>query len=220
MLLKCITAATLLTLTISYSAFAQDSNVDAHEDSRLEPHIGFKGGLSIATMVKSSDQSSISSTPLYAFNGGAVILLPLGKVIALQPEVLFSQKGYRATGTDLAGDYDYRRVSNFLDIPLLLRINLSKELGIVAGPQYSYLLKTNTTFKSGSVSYQETVNNDNSNFTKNIFGGVLGLDVNLGDNLFLYGRYTIDFKNNNGDGTSSTPAYKNQVFQVGLGFLL
>jgi len=64
------------------------------------------------------------------------------------------------------------------------------------------------------------VNNDYSNIKKNIFGGVLGLDVNLGDNLFLYGRYTIDFKNNNGDGTSSTPAYKNQVFQVGLGFLL
>jgi len=214
MLSKCITAA-LLTLTISYSAFSQDS----HEDSRQEPRIGFKGGLSIATMVRTGDQS-ISSTPLYAFNGGGIILLPLGKVIALQPEVLFSQKGYRATGTDLTGNYDYRRVSNCLDIPLLLRINLSKELGIVAGPQYSYLLSTNTTFKSGSVSYQQTVNNDNSNITKNTFGGVLGLDINLNDNMFLYGRYTIDFKNNNGDGTSSTPAYKNQVFQVGLGFLL
>jgi len=206
MLSKCITAA-LLTLTISYNAFSQ------------EPRIGFKGGLSIATMVKTDDKS-FSSTPLYAFNGGAVILLPLGKVIAIQPEVLFSQKGYRATGTSIAGDYDYRRVSNCLDIPLLLRINLSKELGLVAGPQYSYLLSTHTTFKSGGTSYQQTVDNDNSNITKNIFGGVLGLDINLNDNMFLYGRYTIDFKNNNGDGTSSTPAYKNQVFQVGLGFLL
>jgi hypothetical protein len=206
MLFKFITAA-LLTMTISYNAFSQ------------EPHIGFKGGLSIATMVKTDDKS-FSSTPLYAFNGGAVLLLPLGKLIAIQPEVVFSQKGYRATGTGLAGDYDYRSVSNCLDIPLLLKINFSKELAVVAGPQYSYLLSTHTSFKSGGASYQQTVNNDNSNISKNIFGGVLGLDVNLGDNLFLYGRYTIDFKNNNGDGTSSTPAYKNQVFQVGLGFLL
>ena len=214
MLFKYITAA-VLTLTISYSAFSQD----AHEDSRQEPRIGFKGGLSIATMVKTDDKS-FSSTPLYGFNGGGVLQLPLGKVIAIQPEVLFSQKGYRAAGTGLAGDYDYRRVANCLDIPLLLRINFSKELGVVVGPQYSYLLSTHTTFKSGATSYQQTVDNDNSNITKNIFGGVLGLDLNLSNNVFLYGRYTIDFKNNNGDGTSSTPAYKNQVFQVGLGFLL
>ena len=207
MLLKCITTAALLTLTFSYHAFSQG------------PRIGFKGGLSIATMVKTDDKS-FSSTPLYAFNGGGVIQLPLGNVIAIQPEVLFSQKGYRAAGTGLAGDYDYRRVANCLDIPLLLRLNLSKELGVVVGPQYSYLLSTHTTFRSGGTSYQQTADNDNSNITKNIFGGVLGLDINLSNNLFFYGRYTIDFKNNNGDGTSSTPAYKNQVFQVGLGFLL
>ena len=200
-------ALVLLTLTISYSAYCQ------------EPRIGLKGGLSIATMVK-TDDNSVSSSPLYGFNGGAVIQLPLGKVIALQPEFLFSQKGFRATGTSITGNYDYRRVSNCLDIPLLLRINLGKEVGVVVGPQYSYLLSTHTSFNSGSESYQQTVNADNNNITKNTFGGVIGLDVNLNNNTFLYGRYTIDFKNNNGDGTSSTPAYKNQVFQVGLGFLL
>lgn len=203
---KCITL-TLLTLSLSYSAFCQ------------EPRLGFKGGLSIATMVK-SDDNSYSSMPLYAFNGGAVLQLPLGQVISLQPEVLFSQKGYRATGTTVTGDYDYQRVSNCLDVPLLLRINVAKELGVVVGPQYSYLLSTHTTFHSGADSYQQTVNNENSNITRNIFGGVIGLDVNLGGNTFLYGRYTIDFKDNNGDGTSSTLAYKNQVFQIGLGFLL
>jgi hypothetical protein len=148
-----------------------------------------------------------------------VLQLPLGRVIAIQPEVLFSQKGYRATGTGLSGDYDYRQVLNFLDIPLLLRINASRELGIVVGPQYSWLMSTHTVFNSGATSYEQTVHNDNSNITKNIFGGVIGMDINLNDNLFLYGRYTIDFKNNNGDGTSSTPAYKNQVIQVGLGVL-
>lgn len=206
MLSKFMTLA-LLTITFASHAFCQDAR------------LGFKGGLSIATMVK-TDDNSFSSTPLYAFNGGAVLQLPLGKVIAIQPEVLFSQKGYRATGTGVAGDYDYRRISNCLDIPILLRINFSKELGVVVGPQYSYLLSTHTTFNSGATSYQETVNSDNSNITKNIFGGVLGLDVNLSDNMFLYGRYNIDFKDNNGDGSSSTPAYKNQVFQIGLGFLL
>jgi hypothetical protein len=195
---------------LSLSAFAQ---------SDLVPHIGLKGGLSIATIIKSGD-NNFSSDALLGFNGGVVIQLPLTKYIALQPEVLYSQKGYHAMGSSIVGDYDYRRYLNFLDIPLLLRINASRSFGIVIGPQYSYLLSTHTKFKSANAAYEQDVNNDNDNITKNIFGGVLGADINVNRNLFLYGRYTIDFKSNNGDGTSSTPEYKNQVFQVGLGVLL
>lgn len=216
MLLKHI-LPTFLVLCLTNLAFSQDGTEKSDHDP--EPRIGFKGGLSIASIIKTGD-NNYSSTPLYGFNGGGVLVLPLGRVIALQPEVLFSQKGYRSTGSGVFGDYDYRRYNNFLDIPLLLRINTSKELGIVIGPQYSFLLNTHTNFKSGTTSYEQTVNNENDNITKNIFGGVIGLDVNLSNNVFLYGRYTIDFKNNNGDGTSSTPAYKNQVIQVGLGVLL
>lgn len=216
MLLRHLSSA-LMMLVASYSAFSQ-KNVDKQDNDPV-PRIGFKGGLSIATIVKTGD-NNFSSTPLYGFNGGGLLLLPLGKVIAIQPEVLFSQKGYRANGSGLTGDFDYRQSLNFLDIPLLLRINPSKDLGIVIGPQYSYLLATHTTFKSGSASYEQTVNYENNNITKNIFGGVIGLDINLNNNIFIYGRYTIDLRHNNGDGSSSTPAYKNQVFQMGLGVLL
>jgi hypothetical protein len=82
------------------------------------------------------------------------------------------------------------------------------------------LLGTHTKFKTGDNTYVQDVNNDNDNIRKNIFGGVVGADINLDRNVFIYGRYTIDFQNNNGDGTSSTPTYKNQVFQVGIGILL
>jgi hypothetical protein len=181
-----------------------------------EARFGLKGGLNIANMVKSSD-GNFSSNSLLGFNGGGLLILPLGGIIALQPEVLFSQKGYHASGSSLFGSYDYRRFVNCLDVPLLLRLNVSGSFAIVAGPQYSYLLSTHTSFRSGDASYKQTVNNENDNIRKNIFGGAIGADINLGDNLFLYGRYTIDFKNNNGDGTSSTPAYKNQVIQFGLG---
>ena len=208
---------TLLFISLSTVMAAQEKaeNTDKHEP---EARIGIIGGLNIATIIKTGDPS-FSSTPLYGLNAGGLLQLPLGNVIALQPEVLFSQKGYRANGKDGITAYDYRRSLNCLDIPILVRINLAKELGIVVGPQYSYLLSTNTKFNSGTATYMQTVKNDNDNIRKNTFGGVLGLDVNLDNNLFLYGRYTIDFKNNNGDGTSSTPAYKNQVFQVGAGIL-
>ncbi len=197
--------------------FGQDSAANSKDE--LAPHFGLKGGLGIATIIKSNG-NGFSSDPLFGFNGGAVLQLPLSEIVYIQPEVLYSQKGYRATGTSLLyGDYDYRRYLNFLDIPILLRINASKEFGLVIGPQYSFLLSTHTSFKSGTANYQQTVNNENDNITKNIFGGVVGADINLQRNLFIYARYNIDFKNNNGDGTSSTPAYKNQVIQFGLGVL-
>jgi hypothetical protein len=204
----------LTALFFFFSANAQETNNNSKPVP--EARIGLKGGLSMATMLKPSGDN-YSSNPLLGFNGGGLLILPLGRVVALQPEVLFSQKGYHADGSSLFGNYDYRRFLNFLDIPLLLRLNLSNSFAIVAGPQYSYLLSTHTDFRSGDASYKQTVNNENDNIRKNIFGGAIGADISLGENLFLYGRYTIDFKNNNGDGTSSTPAYKNQVVQVGLG---
>ncbi|HXB45696.1 MAG TPA: porin family protein [Puia sp.] len=205
-----------IVLFLSLAVCAQEDNQSHSDDPMVR--FGFKGGLSIATIIKTND-NNFSSAPLFGFNGGAVLQLPIGHVIAIQPELLFSQKGYRATGSSLTGDYDYRRYLNFLDIPILLRINASKDFGIVIGPQYSYLLSTHTTFRSGDNTYQQTVDNENDNITKNIFGGVIGADINVNRNMFIYGRYTIDFKNNNGDGTSSTPPYKNQVFQFGLGVL-
>ena len=181
--------------------------------------VGIKGGLSIASVIKTSD-NSFSSTPLLGFHGGLELQLPLGRVLSIQPEVLFSQKGYRTPGTAFGNDYDYRRYLNCLDIPLLLRINASRAFGILIGPQYSYLLGTHTTFKTGNNTIVEDVNNNNGNIQKNLLGGVIGAEVQLDEHLFIYGRYSLDFRNNNGDGTSTTPSYKNQVLQFGLGILL
>ena len=197
---------------------ALSGSIFAQSNDNPGVRIGIKGGLSVATIIKSGD-NSFSTDPLLGFNGGVELQLPIGNVIAIQPEVLFSQKGYHTTGSAFGNDYDYRRYLNFLDIPILLRINASKGFGIVLGPQYSYLLGTHNKFKTSNATIEQDVNNDNDNIRKNIFGGVIGADINVSRNLFIYGRYTVDFKNNNGDGTSTTPTYKNQVFQGGIGIL-
>src|SRR6266550_9396851 len=100
----------MLAFGLSTAAFSQENKEHHHEGP--VPRIGIKGGLSIATIIKTND-NSFSSTPLYGFNGGAVLQLPLCSVISLQPEILFSQKGYRTKGSGLTGDYDYRRYLNF-----------------------------------------------------------------------------------------------------------
>jgi hypothetical protein len=179
---------------------------------------GLKGGLNIATIVKTNDDN-FQSDPLLGFNGGALLQIPFGNIVAIQPELLYSQKGYKSTGSNLGQNYDYRRHTNFIDVPLLLRLNASENFGFVIGPQFSFLTSTRTVVKSGDISMEQTVNNDNSNLKKNILGGVIGFDLNLDHNAFVYARYTLDLQNDNGNGSASTPEYKNQVFQVGLGVL-
>jgi hypothetical protein len=179
---------------------------------------GLKGGLNIATIVKTNDDN-FQSDPLFGFNGGALLQIPFGNIVAIQPELLYSQKGYKSTGTTLGQEYDYRRHTNFVDVPLLLRLNASENFGFVIGPQFSFLTSTRTVVKSGDNSMEQTVDNDNSNLRKNILGGVIGFDVNLDHHAFVYARYTLDLQNDNGNGSPTTPAYKNQVFQLGLGVL-
>ena len=47
-------------------------------------------------------------------------------------------------------------------------------------------------------------------------GGVVGLEAGV-KNVVASLRYNIDFQNNNGDGSSTTPTYKNQVISLSLG---
>ncbi len=55
------------------------------------------------------------------------------------------------------------------------------------------------------------------NIRKNILGFVFGADVNI-DHLVLSARVSWDFQTNNGDGSSSTPRYKNQLIQFTVGY--
>jgi hypothetical protein len=202
---------TMLLVIITAGLFAQSPD---------QPMVrfGLMGGLNIATMVKTND-ASFQSDPLLGFNGGALLQIPLGRIIAIQPEVLYSQKGYKSTGTYLGQDYDYLRHTDFVDVPLLLKLNATENFGFVIGPQFSFLTSTRTVVKSGQNAMEQTVDNDNSDLRKNVLGGVIGFDITLERHAFIYARYTLDLQIDNGNGSPSTPEYRNQVFMVGIGLL-
>ena len=136
---------------------------------------------------------------------------------SVQPEVQFSQKGYKTTGSSLVnGSYEYNVTTNYIEVPILAKFSPSKSFAIVIGPQYSFLTSTKTNFTSGNANYQQLVQNDNNNLKKNILGGVVGIEAGA-SNLIFSARYNLDFQQNNGDGSSTTPQYKNQVIAFGIG---
>jgi hypothetical protein len=93
-----------------------------------------------------------------------------------------------------------------------------KNFGILVGPQFSFLASTKTNFTTSNTSYENLVKTDNDNLRKNILGGVIGIEASA-SNLVVGLRYNVDFQTNNGDGTSSTPKYKNQVASLSVGFI-
>ena len=180
-------------------------------------HAGLRAGVNISNMVKSGN-SDYSTGSKAGFNAAFFIELPLASVFSLQPELQFSQKGYKATGSFLGSPYEYKQTTSFIEIPLLAKLKPAPGFGIVIGPQFSFLTSTSTKFSINNASYETLVKQDNDNLRKNILGGVIGMEAGA-KNFVASLRYNIDFQNNNGDGTSSTPKYKNQVIALGLGII-
>jgi hypothetical protein len=68
-----------------------------------------------------------------------------------------------------------------------------------------------------SAAQQQEFNTDN--IRKNILSILTGFDV-TGKQIVFGARVGWDIQNNNGDGTSSTPRYKNVWYQATIGFVL
>lgn len=117
----------------------------------------------------------------------------------------------------LGTTYTLTRITNYIDVPLLVAVKPIELLTILAGPQYSYLLKQKDDFSGGIITGSQVQEFDNDNLRKNTFCFVGGVDVNI-QNIVIGARAAWDLKNNNGDGTSNTPRYKNMWYQLTLGY--
>jgi hypothetical protein len=179
---------------------------------------GVKGGANYSNQYDSKT-SDFTATSKFGFAGGAFFAIPIGKYLGIQPEVLFSQKGFKAEGKVLGSAYDLTRTTNYIDVPLLLTIKPIEYVSIVVGPQYSYLIKQKDVFSNNVFSTEQNKEFTNENLRKNVLGFVGGLDINV-KNLVVGLRAGWDVQNNNGDGTTTTPRYKNAWTQATVGFRL
>ncbi len=203
---------TLVILAMGFQLNAQEKT----EDTRDMAIFGVKAGGNISNVYDASGDAFVAN-PKLGFAGGAFLSLPLSTTLGFQPEVLFSQKGFKATGQLLGSGYIITRTSNFLDIPLLFALKPSKYLTVLVGPQYSYLMKQTDVIANGPNSYMQEQAFKNDNIHKNTLCFTGGLDIHQDQMIFSL-RAGWDVQKNNGDGTSSTPRYKNVWYQATIGF--
>ncbi|MEJ6982028.1 porin family protein [Pedobacter sp. P351] len=180
--------------------------------------LGARVGVNFSNIIKTGD-SDFETDFKPGLHAGITLDIPLVDRLSFAPELMFSQKGYKTNGSSLlGGDNEYSVTTNFIEVPILLKINAASGFNIHLGPQVSFLTSTTESFKTGSDEYKTKIKEENDNLKKNILGGVIGAGFNVGARTSLVARYALDFQKNNEDGSSETPLYKNQVIQLGLGF--
>lgn len=206
--------AVFMFMAITSNVMAQNEKTDYREDFRL----GLKAGLNYSN-VYDEKGNDFNADPKFGFAGGAFASIPISKYVGIQPEILFSQKGFKGEGVILGSEYELTRTTTYLDIPLQIAFKPSEFLTIVAGPQYSYLLNQKDEFNSSAASYSQEQEFDNDNIRKNILGIVAGLDINI-KKVVIGTRLGLDVRKNHGDGSSSTPRYKNMWFHATIGYSL
>jgi hypothetical protein len=189
-----------------------------YKDIREDLNVGLKLGINYSNVWDEQGQD-FRADPRVGFSGGAFLSIPFGKYLGIQPEVLISQKGYKAEGTLLGTPYSSSRTTTYLDIPLQLQFKPSEFFTVVAGPQFSYLMSQKDKYTFGANSTEQENEFDNENIRKNTLGFVVGADIML-KHIVVSGRAGWDFQTNNGDGSSTTPRYKNQWVQFTIGYVI
>jgi hypothetical protein len=174
------------------------------------------------------------------FLGGVVLNIPVAAdgFFSVQPEVLYSQKGFENKPTEYTGLLGAKQKRegnvnfNYLDVPLLLKINAGGFIA-EAGPQYSYLISANDETKTtttpalgGSPTTSESQNKrDVSGLNRNELGYLAGIGFQAENGVSLSLRYNGAFSDlvKSDNSTYFNGDLKNarhSAFQLSLGFLV
>ena len=212
---KVILTIAAIVLMVSNLSAQEDNNGDTRDHLRF----GVKAGVNLSNLYDSQKENYNADAKL-GFVGGVFISIPiLEKIIGIQPEVLFSQKGFSASGSVLGADVSFTRTTNYIDIPIFATFKPIENITLLFGPQYSYLLKQKDVFDNPISDIVVESEFENENIRKNIFSLTGGADFNL-NNFVLSVRAGWDLFNNNGNGTTETPRYKNVWGGLTLGVRL
>ena len=184
--------------------------------------IGVKGGINVADVSTNVEDISDLVDSKTGFVGGGFVTLGLGSLFAVQPELLYSQKGFKAEESGLTAQLN----TNYIEIPVLLKAQFKLAMlrpAVYAGPVVSF----ETTCDLDVLGVTFDCDDDDEGFDQRKttdWGAVFGanLDFFLGPlTLILDGRYQLGLTNL-ADDPAGNDEVKTRVWQfmAGVGFTI
>lgn len=191
-----------LALTLGVAGAAQAQSV----------RFGLKAGASLTNVTKSGDGAANK----FGFNGGVLANFAVNDMFSIQPEVLYSNKGFRIKDTSSS----QRLALNYIDVPVLVKVATGATgLFFELGPQVGF--RTSAAYKDSNV----TVNFNDA--IKSVdFGYAAGLGFQTESGAMVGLRYNGGFTSIAKDNGSfaglptSGGEGKNSAFQLYVGYMI
>ena len=190
-----------------------------------EINYGLKGGLSLGK-VNTRPEYLVEGFPWKTKTGlvgGAFLSLEVGKGLAIQPEVLFVQKGVRLLDEEY--DFEARFSFDYFEIPILLKIDLNLPDSVVVpsiffGPFFGFNNQAKVTLKEASLEETEDIKAD---LEKSEYGLTFGL---LLTQRWGPGKFLVDIRYDLGlanilipeSGWTDTMKTRTWLFMIGYSF--
>lgn len=199
----------IILATTSIKSSAQDST---NTKEKYPTKYGIKGGINFADLhTKSNDKSKV----LVGFNIGGFAKLPIYKMVAIQPEIYYTTKGADVTYDNLIAQGTARFTLNYVEIPLLLIVNINENFNVYAGPYASALVSGKVKNKSNTVlfDYEHNIKReDYSDYDLGIIvGGGIDIDrIGIGVR-YCYGTKTVGKQKDFAGSLETFPDSKNGV---------
>ena len=190
-------------------------------------NFGVKAGANYTT----AEGDGVPSAYGYKFGGhvGLIGSIGISDMVSINPEVVFSQKGYDQGGAEFTiggGKFksDAKQNINYIDIPVLVNVKAGN-LFFEIGPTAHFLLNAKETYSekskdaSGNVTGERKTENKNTDaFESADFGYAAGLGYRADNGLGIGLRFNGGLKNI----IEAQPdrKFKNGAFQLSLSYML
>ena len=117
------------------------------------------------------------------FVGGVFVAFNLGKMLTIEPEILYTMKG----GT-VEGEYGEKISADYLEIPLLIKVKLPLpgiKPVVFVGPAVGFKLKEKYELNGEEIPLEEKILKNND------YGAIFGAGVDIGRHFMIDVRYSL-----------------------------
>ncbi len=188
----------ILTLAAIFAiGFVNAQDKKGSSDSGMA--FGVKGGLNIASVTNQPGTSS-----LVGFHIGAFAEFKVSDKFAVQPELLYSTQGAKATGGKINTGY--------INIPVMAKYYVADAFSLEAGPQIGFLMSAKASIDGlGSADVKDQ-------FKSVDFGLNFGVGYEFTKKLSAGARYNLGLSQVQKTLSSGESASHNSVIQISLGY--
>lgn len=192
--------------------------------SAQESEWGIKAGVNLSNFY--SDEVDDQNMRV-GYHGGVYFKAHLLDFLAIQPEIMYVTRGSTTKyNSPFLGSYEFSQELNYIEIPVLAVLNITKKLNVHAGPYAAVLLNAQLENETENSFFDFVKEIDDADFKRIDYGFAAGIGLEF-DFLRFGARYNVGLQEIGDAEDGSVVGFANNInnsknaaisFYVGLSF--